>query len=303
MSMNAILTLRARIALLVGAVSLGLPGAAPASARKPASAEPVAVRAAWIGGPTLLIRFGPIVIVTDPVLGEGPEAFRIFDPNSGLADAVQARLVPLPDLPLAGADLVLLSHDHEDHLDATAVSRLGARAPFLVPEAQAAKVRARGVARVAGLGRDGSRTSAERGFTVTITAVPARHSERSDLLPLLGEVNAYWLEFRRGQYRRTLYWTGDGFPPAEGLPKRFRAPDLFVPHLGGVGAAGALGPVSMGAEHAVRFARIVRPRAILPIHHSTFSLYREPIALFVRAAEEAGFRVARLAEGEELVLP
>lgn len=285
--------MRLRLTALLAAL---LSFSTPALATEP-------VRAAWAGGPTLLIRFGPISILTDPVLGEGPEAFRIFDPNTATPDAAQARLSPLPALAFDRADLVLVSHDHEDHLDRTAVARLGSRIPFVVPAAQESRIRARGVARISALGPGSSHRLSRNGYTVTITAVAGRHSERPELLGVLGEVNGYWLEFRHRRYRRTIYWTGDSFPPADGLPNGLAAPDLFVPHLGGVGAGGRFGHVSMGAEHALRFARIVRPRSILPIHHSTFSLYREPIAVFLAAADGAGIRVERIGEGEEAVVP
>ena len=72
----------------------------------------------------------------------------------------------------------------------------------------------------------------------------------------------------------------------------------FVPHLGGVGASGPIGAVSMTSDHAISFARAVRPRAILPIHHSTFSLYREPIERFFAASTVERFRVHRLREGQ-----
>ena len=303
--MNMLRLLLALLLAFAPVAARPAPAAAPASVAAPAAPVPSerGVRLTWAGGPTLLIRFGPIRILTDPVLGEGPEAFRIFDPNSGTPDAAQARLVPLPDLPFERSDLVLVSHDHEDHLDSTAVSRLGGRLGFVVPAAQAGKVRARGVARVTPLAWGRSLEIARNGYSVSIIAVPGRHSERADLLGLLGEVNGYWLEFRRRGYRRTLYWTGDSFQPPEGLPKRFRSPDLFVPHLGGVGAGGSLGHVSMGARHAVAFARLVKPRSVLPIHHSTFSLYREPIQVFAEAASAAGIRVERIAEGDSVLLP
>jgi N-acyl-phosphatidylethanolamine-hydrolysing phospholipase D len=285
-------------AILAGAAVL----AASAPAAVPAPEVPRA-SVQWAGGPTLLLRFGPIAILTDPVLGEGPQAFRIFDPNSGTPDMAQARLAPLPDLPYERADLVLVSHAHEDHLDAAAIVRLGGAVPFLVPAEQVEAVRARGAVRVTGISWGETHRLEDGGYEVAITAVPARHSEAPQYLPVLGAVNSYWIELRRGDYRRTIYWTGDSFAPADGVPAALRAPDLFVPHLGAVGVGGPIGPVSMGAAQAIPFARAVRPRVVLPIHHSTFSLYREPADRFVEAARAEGLRVERLAEGGHMELP
>ncbi len=289
MNLPASRTLRLAVALLLGAAAIPVA----------AAASPSDVRVTWIGGPTMLVRFGPIRILTDPVLGEGPEAFSIYDPNVGKPDVAQARLAPLPKAPLDGLDLVLVSHAHEDHLDRTAIVSLGDRAEFLVPPSQLAEVRKRGASRTSGMALGEKRTISRGGYQVTITAVAAQHSQQPKFLAILGDVNGYWLEFRHGHYRRTIYWTGDSFAPASGVPTALRNPDLLIPHLGGVGAKGPIGHVSMGSSHALAFARDVRPRAILPIHHSTFSLYREPIELFVDAAKAASFKVERLREGGE----
>ena len=259
------------------------------------------VRATWVGGPTLMFRFGPIKILTDPVLGEGPAAFRMIDPNSGNRDAAHARLVPMPRVPAETADLVLVSHDHADHVDEAALARLSER-PFIVPLSQAAALRSRGVDQVLGLPWRTSHVIRKHGYSVRITAVPAQHSQRAEMRAILGEVNGYWLEFRHKGYRRTVYWTGDSFPVPAEWTRDMRSPDLLVPHLGGVGEAGPFGRVSMGAREAVSFARAVEPKAVLPIHHSTFSLYREPIERFERSAKGEPWKLEMLQEGGELVL-
>ena len=284
------------LAMIAGAAVL----AVSAPAATPRESENASIH--WAGGPTLLLRFGPIMLLTDPVLGEGPQAFRIFDPNSGTPDVAQARLTRLPDLPYERVDLVVVSHAHEDHLDTAALARLGRRVPFLVPAEQAEVVRARGADRVIAIGWGESHRIERDGYAIAITAVPARHSEAPEYLPVLGTVNGYWIELSHDGYRRTIYWTGDSFAPSEGVPVPLREPDLFIPHLGGVGAGGPIGSVSMGAVHAVPFASAVKPRLILPIHHSTFSLYREPADRFVEAARGVGLQVERLQEGGVLEL-
>ena len=35
----------------------------------------------WLGGPTVLIKFGPLQLLTDPMLGEGEKAYQMGDPN------------------------------------------------------------------------------------------------------------------------------------------------------------------------------------------------------------------------------
>lgn len=273
------------------------------SATQATTANSAAVGVTWVGGPTMLIRFGPIRLLTDPVLGEGCQAFRVYDPNTGKPDVVQARLSPLPKLSLKAIDLILLSHIHEDHLDQAAVDRLGNSSEFLVPRSELRDLSKRGVKRANGIAPGEVRVIMRKGYSVRITAVQGYHSTDPKFLPILGDVNSYWLEFHHGSYRRTIYWTGDSFAPPGGVPSALRHPDLFIPHLGGVGATGPLGYVSMSWRHALHFAQDVRPKAILPIHHSTFSLYREPIEPFVAAARRQSFKVEHLKEGESVRLP
>ncbi|HEY8572848.1 MBL fold metallo-hydrolase [Phenylobacterium sp.] len=265
--------------------------------------EPTRVDILWLGGPTMLIRFGPISILTDPVLGEGQAAFRMFDPNTGRPDGVHARVRPMPKAPRLSPDLVLLSHDHEDHLDETARGRLAGVAPFTAPASQVAGLQSKGVRRASALRWGETQILTREGYEVSITAAPARHSTDPAAAQALGEVNGYLITFRRGPFQRSLYWTGDSFPPdrRELLPDLLW-PDLFVPHLGGVGEGGPFGRVSMAAEDALAFARLVRPTAVLPIHHSTFSLYREPVEVFLRASAQEPWRTEQLSEGDVLTL-
>lgn len=87
--------------------------------------------AAWIGHATILLRVGSQWILTDPALFKfvGPVDF--FGPK---------RLTPLPFSldQLPPIDLVLISHDHFDHLDARSIKFLtrqeGGPPKFLVPE-------------------------------------------------------------------------------------------------------------------------------------------------------------------------
>ena len=77
--------------------------------------------ATWVGHSTVLLQVGGLNVLTDPVFSQraspvqwmGPR--RVMDPGLSL-DA-------LPPI-----DLVLLSHNHYDHLDRPAVRRISRRA-------------------------------------------------------------------------------------------------------------------------------------------------------------------------------
>jgi len=80
-------------------------------------------RITWIGHASFLIQIGGLNILTDPIFGNASLLFkRIFPPGIALKD-----IVPI--------DLVLLSHNHRDHMDASSLESLKRFDPLiLIPD-------------------------------------------------------------------------------------------------------------------------------------------------------------------------
>ena len=116
----------------------GLPQPPPGGWNLPAvRTDPAALRSpeanpsvTWIGHATMLVRLAGRNILFDPIFSERASPVDFAGPK---------RIVPLPiDIPeLPRIDVVLISHNHYDHLDAASVIRLAAMAQgsprFLVP--------------------------------------------------------------------------------------------------------------------------------------------------------------------------
>lgn len=251
-----------------------------------ADATPPHIKVTWLGGPTLVIEFNGLKILTDPTLGEGETAFTMANPNEmfdlskGPRVTAHARLTPLPGVALKEISLLVLSHIHEDHFDQAAQARLGRALPIIAPVADADKLKAMGFKNVDAVPWEATRTFSAGPGRVAVTAVPARHSENQAMDKLLGVGNGYWFKFSQGSWQKTVYWSGDTFGTTDVVSsvKRLGRPDVMIPHVGGVGTTGALGQVSMNAAQVAAFAAAVSARKVLPIHHSTYSLYLEPIS-------------------------
>jgi N-acyl-phosphatidylethanolamine-hydrolysing phospholipase D len=86
--------------------------------------------ATWIGHATVLVQSGGLNILTDPVFGERASPLSFAGPLRA-----QPPGIALSDLP--PIDVVLVSHNHYDHLDRGSVMQLNARSQgqtlFLVP--------------------------------------------------------------------------------------------------------------------------------------------------------------------------
>lgn len=115
--------------------------------------------ACWIGHATWAFRLGGLLCITDPIFGR--------------AGGVIARLTPpgvaLAELP--AVDVVLVTHDHHDHLDPRSLRALPATARYVVPAGNAERIRRLGKPDVVEL--DWWETH-ELG-ALSITLVPARH--------------------------------------------------------------------------------------------------------------------------------
>ena len=84
----------------------------------------------WIGHATTLVQAGGLNVLTDPVFSERASPVQLIGPQRA-----QPPGVALDELP--AIDVVLISHDHYDHLDRNSVVALNQRASgatlFLVP--------------------------------------------------------------------------------------------------------------------------------------------------------------------------
>ncbi|MBA2934108.1 MBL fold metallo-hydrolase [Sphingomonas sp. CGMCC 1.13654] len=135
-----------------------------AQAVPPSRVEGQDMRATWIGHATVLVQTQGLNILTDPVWSERASPFGFMGPKR-VADAG----VAFGDLPKI--DVVLLSHNHYDHLDLATLERLWKRdRPLIVtPLGNDTILRTRGIEAVA---RDwGERVAIRPGIEVIVERV------------------------------------------------------------------------------------------------------------------------------------
>lgn len=96
-------------------------GAAPSRGRRAAReleppSDPSRIKLTWLGHAATLVQMSGFTLLTDPIFSERASAWQLVGPRRYTQPAFGVE-----DLPEAGVDCVLLSHDHYDHLDYNSV--------------------------------------------------------------------------------------------------------------------------------------------------------------------------------------
>jgi L-ascorbate metabolism protein UlaG (beta-lactamase superfamily) len=240
---------------------------APLPAMDPTSgwAKPpdTGLRATWLGHSTVLIEIGGLRILTDPVWGPRASPSQLIGPKR--FQPVPIALKAMPDV-----DLVLVSHDHYDHLDYPTIRELAKReVPFVTSLGVGAHLEAWGVPphRITELDWWESHTLPNADLTVT--AAPSQHFSGRGLK----DRNAtLWSSFVIRSPRHAVFFSGDTGLTAEysAIREKFGPFDLVMLEVGAFHPA--WGDIHLGPEHALEALALLGGGVFLPVHWGTFSL-------------------------------
>lgn len=233
----------------------------------PERVPPGAMAVTFIGHSSFLIRTSEAVILTDPVFTTHAGPFGRLGPRR-----VRAPGVPLEALP--AADLVLVSHNHYDHLQPSSLRTIGraGNPAFVTSLGLASYLRRLGLRQVFEL--DWWEAAAVP--RADVTAVPAQHfSARTPW----DRNRTLWSGFIVRSGGVSIYFAGDtGYSPhfAE-IGRRYPDVDLALIPIGAYEPRWFMQPVHVNPDEAVRIHRDVRPRVSVAMHFGTFQLTDEGI--------------------------
>lgn len=249
------------------------------------------VRVTWVNHATLLIQTENVNILTDPMWSERCSPVQFMGPKRHHAPGV--RFEDLPPI-----DVVLLSHNHYDHMDVATIERLKREHEPRI---------------YAGLGNGAFVKgavdldwwqSAEITGQVRIHSVPAQHfSSRG-----LGDRDAnLWCGWIIETPHGPLYFAGDTGWGSHFATIRERFGDIRVAMLpiGAFRPLWFMSPVHIGPKDAIRAAQVLHADVTIPMHYMTFHLgddgQDEPAELLrAELAKVPGVRFEMLRPGEAL---
>ncbi len=221
------------------------------------------LRATWLGHSTMLLEFDRLRVLTDPVWGPRASPSRLAGPKRFQPVPVALRAMP----PI---DLVVISHDHYDHLDYPTIRELTkSNVPFVTSLGVGAHLEAWGVAphRITEL--DWWESYRLPNTELQVTAAPSQHFSGRGLK----DGNAtLWSSMAIRSPRHAVFFSGD-----TGLTTQYRTIlerlgpfDLVMLEVGAFHPA--WGDIHLGPKNALDALEMLGGGAFLPVHWGTFCL-------------------------------
>jgi L-ascorbate metabolism protein UlaG (beta-lactamase superfamily) len=250
------------------------------------------LHAAWIGHSTVAISIDGFLILTDPVfstrigLSLGPMTVGL---KRLVAPAATIARMPRPDL-------ILLSHAHMDHFDIPSLRELEGRTTVITASNTSDLLRAKRYGSV----RELRWNETARVGPAQIRAIQVNHWGARMRSDTYRSYNGYLIE--AGRYR-VLFGGDTAYTDSFKQVRSSKAVDLAIMPIG------AYDPwirAHCNPEQAMAMANHAGAELVLPVHHRTFELSREPrgepLERLLLAAGSSPDRVCVRDFGEEVHL-
>jgi len=216
----------------------------------------------WIGHASFLVQLGGRSALIDPVMSER------------LSAVVRRNVAPGLDWPaLPKIDVVLVTHNHRDHMDGPTLKRLGSDPVYVVPRGLGAWFERAGLRRVVEM--DWWQEEEIEGLRVTF--VPSQHWSRRGLT----DMNASWwggYVLERGGLR--VYHSGDTawFDGFSLIGNRCGDIHAAMLPIGAYAPRWFMRPQHMDPGDAVRAFEALGASKLVAMHWGTFKLTDEHLA-------------------------
>jgi N-acyl-phosphatidylethanolamine-hydrolysing phospholipase D len=240
-------------------------------------ADPNQVQITWIGHSTFLIQISEINILTDPIFSEycGPNTFlrvkRVVPPG-----------VPLEELP--EIHVVLISHNHYDHLDASTVRRLGDRPTYFVPLGLGKWFQKKKIKNV--IEMDWWQSAAFRG--IDFHSVPLQHFSGRTLFDRNRTLWSGWVIENKSE--KILFAGDTGYSPIfKEIGDRFGPIQIALIPVGAYRPRWFMEEVHVDPPEAIKILKDTRSKRAIAGHWGTFKLSDEPLGepvVYLRKALE-----------------
>ena len=253
-------------------------------------------RVHWLGHSAVLLEMGGMVILLDPMMGDVPAPVPIFG-RKRFAPGLPISIADLPEI-----DIVLMSHDHYDHLDYGSVKQLIPKVKKWVTSLGVGRhLEQWGIKAVAITELDWHEATEINGLE--FRATPARHfSGRS-----VGDrATTLWSSWVITTDSTSIFFNADsGYDDHfKRIGEQYGPFDLALMECGQYNKQWHA--IHMFPDESAQAAVDLNAKVAMPIHWGAFTLafhsWKEPPEHFVNKADELGLTTATPRIGEPLVI-
>ncbi|MDH3381685.1 MAG: MBL fold metallo-hydrolase [Flavobacteriaceae bacterium] len=238
---------------------------------------------AWLGHTTFLYQIEGKWVITDPMFSQKAGSFGFLSPT-------RYSEIPLSVKDLPELDVVLITHNHYDHLDKDSIKSIHTKTKyFIVPLGVGEILEAWGVPAEKIIEVDWWDEKKINGLI--ITATPARHFSGRGLFDrdeqlwtsyaIKGEKNNIYLSGDSG-WHKGLFEIGEKLGPF----------DVTFFEMGAYGDSKGWKEIHYTPEESIMAHKAVKGKILVPSHWATFDLamfkWYEPIERFIKEADKVG---------------
>lgn len=252
--------------------------------------SPGRLRVTWLGHSTTLIELDGLRVLTDPIFGPAASPFSENGPLRWYEPVIDLdRLQPV--------DVVLISHDHYDHLDQPTIAVMADwETTFVAPLGVGAHLEYWGIAgeRI----RHVDWWDEVQVGPLTIVCTPSRHASGRQVWDMF---RTLWASYALLGPSSRVYFSGDTgfFDDLSTIGETYGPFDVTMVEVGAY--APAWPDWHMGPEQAVLAHQILKGKVFVPIHWGLFDLalhaWPEPMERVARAARAAEVEYVALKPG------
>jgi L-ascorbate metabolism protein UlaG (beta-lactamase superfamily) len=249
----------------------------------------------WLGHSTLLMKVSGVKMLLDPVFSKYASPVAFAGPKR-YSKKPLAQIEDLPDI-----DVVLISHDHYDHLDYASIRKLkGKVKQFIVPLGVAGHLTKWGVDPNQIKELDWWEEASYQGLNFVST--PARHFSGRGIR----SGSTLWSSWVIQGKQSNVYFSGDsGYGPHfKEIGDKYGPFDLALIETGQYDVKWA--NIHMLPEESVQAFQDVKGKVMVPIHWGAFTLalhsWTDPIERTKAAASEKGVALATPKIGEKVII-
>lgn len=236
----------------------------------------------WLGHSSVLLEIDNKRVLTDPVFGPRASPLSWLGPK---------RFHPVPIAPqnLPPLDLILVSHDHYDHLDFPTVCQLADRdTTWVTSLGVGAHLEAWGINPERIIELDWWEEAEVS--SIRVVATPARHFQGRG--PTASKAT-FWASWALIGPKHSVWFSGDTGPWEKAfreIRQRLGPFDLSLVETGAWNAA--WGNIHLGPENTLVTHQLIGAKTMMPVHWGTFNLalhaWDQPICELMRRAQQAG---------------